>query len=235
MTTTSVEIPSRFQGPPTSGNGGYSAGLLAEVLGGGTVEVTLRAPPPLDRPLRIEHEGERALLIGDEQVIAEAMPSALELSAPAAPTWEQAVDAASRYSGFHTHAFPNCFTCGPQRRAGDGLRIFSGPLKRELVVAPWEPDASLPQTGGFLTLPVLWAALDCPGYWAFASERPVPALLGRMCAHFVGEARAGERYLVAGWVLGQEGRKRHSGTALFDLRGRCLGVARQTWIELRNA
>jgi hypothetical protein len=41
-----VQIASRFCGPPQSGNGGYTCGLLAEALPG-PIEVSLRAPPPL--------------------------------------------------------------------------------------------------------------------------------------------------------------------------------------------
>lgn len=230
-----VRIATRFQGPPTSGNGGYSGGLLAEALGG-TVEVTLRAPPPLETPLRVAVEGDRASLHDGDRLIAEATRTELELAPPAAPSWAQAVDAARRYAGFHAHSFPACFACGPARAVGDGLRIFPGPATTPAVVAsPWEPDDSLADAQGRIGLPVLWAALDCPGYWAFATQHFVPALLGRMAAHFVDEAQARRRYVIAGWMLGSEGRKHHAGTALFDTDGRCLGVARQTWIELRGA
>jgi hypothetical protein len=41
-------IPARFNGPPGSGNGGYSARIFA---GGAQCEVTLRMPPPLDTSL----------------------------------------------------------------------------------------------------------------------------------------------------------------------------------------
>ena len=44
-------VPGRFNGPPDSGNGGYTCGLVAGLLGE-VAEVTLRLPPPLDRELR---------------------------------------------------------------------------------------------------------------------------------------------------------------------------------------
>ncbi|HEY3542877.1 MAG TPA: ASCH domain-containing protein, partial [Gaiellaceae bacterium] len=50
---TDLVIAARYRGPARSGNGGYTCGLVAGLLGGSDVEVTLRAPPPLDRPLRI--------------------------------------------------------------------------------------------------------------------------------------------------------------------------------------
>ena len=47
---TSIIISKRYRGPPNSGNGGYVCGRLARHIAGGA-EVTLRAPPPLDKPL----------------------------------------------------------------------------------------------------------------------------------------------------------------------------------------
>ena len=52
-----ITIPKRFCGPPDSGNGGYVCGLLAGYVSGGS-EVTLRMPPPLERPLDIVREGD---------------------------------------------------------------------------------------------------------------------------------------------------------------------------------
>src|SRR6185503_12253340 len=49
---TEIIIDKRFCGPPNSGNGGYVCGRLAPHIPGGA-EVTLRAPPPLDKPLDI--------------------------------------------------------------------------------------------------------------------------------------------------------------------------------------
>ena len=45
-------IAPRFHGPPSSANGGYTAGLLANAAGN-SAECTLRAPPPLDAPLEL--------------------------------------------------------------------------------------------------------------------------------------------------------------------------------------
>ena len=50
-----ITIAKRFCGPPRSGNGGYVCGSLAAFVEG-TAEVTLRRPPPLDRPLFVERE-----------------------------------------------------------------------------------------------------------------------------------------------------------------------------------
>ena len=72
-----LTIERRFCGPPASGNGGYVAGLLARELGGSVCEVTLLAPPPLDRPLEMRWDGAAAHPLDGEQPIASAQ-TALE-------------------------------------------------------------------------------------------------------------------------------------------------------------
>ena len=48
-------IPSRFCGPPASGNGGYVCGRVAGYLDG-PVTVTLRRPVPLAVPMTVEQD-----------------------------------------------------------------------------------------------------------------------------------------------------------------------------------
>ncbi len=52
-------ISRRFRGPPTSGNGGYTCGMLAAAASK-PVEVRLMRPPPLDRTLEIVDDPERS-------------------------------------------------------------------------------------------------------------------------------------------------------------------------------
>jgi hypothetical protein len=232
-----VVIDPRFCGPTQSGSGGYSCGLLAEALGG-TVEVTLRAPPPLATALAIVLDDERnARLLDGSALIAEAR--AVDADWPAPPTVppiEIARAAERRYAGHHAHDYPQCFACGPARAPGDGLRIFSGPAADGVVTATWQADASLASADGRMPLPVLWAAIDCAGYWGAVDglERRPRMLLGRMRAMFDGVVTAGQTCIVLGWREAIDGRKHHAGTALFDAQGRCLGQSRQTWIALRD-
>ncbi len=53
-----ITFPRHFRGPLTSANGGYACGRLAAFVDADEVEVTLRLPPPLDRPLAVEHDGD---------------------------------------------------------------------------------------------------------------------------------------------------------------------------------
>jgi hypothetical protein len=57
-------------------------------------------------------------------------------------------------------------------------------------------------------------------------------MLGRLTASIVKPLVAGKRYSVIGWRLNTEGRKMHSGSAVFDFEGRLCAAARATWIML---
>ena len=212
-------IPPRFNGPPGSANGGYACGLVSEALGGG-FEVMLRRPPPLGVELDlVGHE----LKQGDV-VIAEARRmTASVLDAPEAVSVEAAHEASKRYPGFRHHAYPTCFTCGPER--DDGLGIFPGPVEgREGVVAsPWTPREALRPE-------IVWAAIDCPSGWAVDDFQREGVLLAQMGAAIAALPTVGEPSVVIGWRIGEDGRKRFAGSALFSAGGDLLAAARSTWI-----
>src|SRR5687768_15918913 len=142
---TALRIDERFRGPPTSGNGGYSAGLLAKELGGTGCVVTLRKPPPLMHDLRIEYGTDAVSLFCENELIATAALAPIEVAVPPPPSLHSAEGAQARYAGFCSHPFPGCFVCGPKRAAGEGLRIFAGRLGDDAgqVAATWIPDESL--------------------------------------------------------------------------------------------
>ncbi len=229
---TTLRIAPRFCGPPDSGNGGYSAGLLGAALGG-VVEVTLRKPPPLNTDLTLELGSNGAELRQGELLIAEARPSTLTLEVPEAPSFAAAQACAAHYVGHARHHFPTCFVCGPARAVGDGLRIFPGRAQpSDPVAAPWQPDTSLTAPDGPIRAEVVWAALDCVGYFGVAAPEHPVALLGRITAEVTRRPQPGERCVVLGWGLGREGRKLHAGTAVLGEDGALCGRARQTWIAL---
>src|SRR5262249_43882392 len=97
-----VTISSRFNGPPESGNGGYTCGLLAQYLQG-DVEVTLRVPPPLERSLAVVKTELGVELRDGEVVVAQAKQVSLQVDVPAPPNLDDAKQAAAHYVGFHSH------------------------------------------------------------------------------------------------------------------------------------
>ena len=228
-----IQVERRFCGPPDSGNGGYVCGLVAAAAAQ-PVAVRLRKPPPLDVPLELaERDGVLQLLQGAD-VVAEARPDPVDLGVPALPDHAEAVIASLRYTGFAEHAFPGCFVCGPRRMAGDGLRIFAGPLSDGRgVAAPWIPDGSLADGSGLVRPEFLWSALDCPGYFATPMAGKL-ALLGELAARIDRRPAAGEPCVVFGWERSSDGRKHYAGTAVIGPDGDVLARACATWIALKD-
>jgi hypothetical protein len=123
--------------------------------------------------------------------------------------------------------------CGPQRDPGDGLRIFPGPVEgRDLVACPWTPDPSLASALGAIRPEFLWAALDCPGGFAFSWSDEGTVLLGELHVELRGEVSVGERCMLVAWELAREGRKHHTASALFGESGTCTGIGIGTWFEI---
>jgi uncharacterized protein YhfF len=209
---TDLVVASRYRGPARSGNGGYTCGLAAGLLGGSDVEVTLRVPPPLGRPLRIDG----GAVYDEETLVAEATPAAveLELPEPVGPV-EGVADP--------DHPFPTCFTCGPAR--SDGLGLVPTPVGGGRVAATWRVRQP--------TVERVWAALDCPGAFAVNPdfERGI-TVLGRLVAHVEEVPRDGEVLSVVAWPLaGGDERRSYAGTCVF--RGdEPLAWARATWFSV---
>ena len=231
-----IVIRRRFRGPPESGHGGYTCGLIAAFIDG-PAEATLRRPPPLEREMEVRRLDRGCVAVYDgETLIAEAQPTTLEMSIPGPVVLTEAAAARDGYLGFRQHQFPGCFGCGPERAEGDGLRIFAGPVRgRDLVAAPWTPDRSLASADGEVQPEFIWAALDDSGAWSLQSdpEDYQPMVLGRLAATLVDRVRAGERCVVVAWPLSREERKAYSGTALFGEDGYLRAYARATWVLKR--
>jgi hypothetical protein len=229
-----VTIASRFCGPPNSANGGYFSGVTAAVAGV-SVAVKLLKPPPLDVPLAVDELADGVVeLRWGEELVAQTRPDTVSTPALSPPSYLEAIEASRRYVGFDHHPFPTCFVCGPQRRRGDGLRIFPGALDgRDFVASPWVADESLAAGDGKVRPEFMWAALDCPGWLATARDARI-ALLGELTAHIDRRVHVGERCVVVGWRIGASGRKHEAGTALYDEDGVLCGYARAIWIEPRS-
>lgn len=229
-----LTIARRFRGPTQSANGGYICGRIA-AFARVPVVVRLLEPPPLDTALTVGARGDGGVDVLDgETAIAQARPGGVgDLVPPPPPERAAAAAAARRYAGFAAHPAPECFVCGPERAAGDGLRIFCGRVD-DAVAGPWTPDASLDAGDGAVGLEIVWAALDCPGFMAAAPDMRA-MLLGELGVRVERRVRTGEPCTVVGWLLGSSGRKHTAGTALYGEHGDLCGIGRAVWIEPRRA
>jgi hypothetical protein len=221
-----IVLSRRFRGPLTSANGGYASGRLAAFIDAPEVEVTLRLPPPLERPLAVRRGDGSAVLLDGEAVVAEARAASVDADPPERVTVADAADAATRHVRLGDEIFSECFTCGI-RHEHDGLEIYAGAVagREPLHAAPWIVRESSPE--------LVWAAIDCPGAYAVGAAGRGEIVLGRMTARVTRVPEVGDRCVVASWPLGEDGRKLHAGTALFADDGDLLAIARQTWIAPR--
>jgi hypothetical protein len=177
--STELRLGQRFCGPPGIANGGFACGSIVALVGV-PAEVTLRRLLPLGRRLAVRYDDSAGVLLVEdgEALLAQARPAAaeVELAAPAAVSFNEALAVAGHARYYQDPVFPGCFVCGPARRPGDGLRIFPGPVAgRPLWAAPWAPDPSVASAGGAVRPEVVWAALDCPSGLAAAEAARLPA------------------------------------------------------------
>lgn len=227
-----ILVPARFNGPPDSGNGGYSAGLLAARLSG-PATVELRAPPPLDTPLDVLTTDTGLEARNGDTLVMRARPGGPDLKAPAAPPLDVVREGAKQYPGCDDHALPTCFVCGPARDPRDGLCLRTGPLTgTPLVGDVWTPMDDLGDEQGYVRPEILWAALDCPSCFAIP-ELGNPILLGRISARIDVRPRVSEPVAVIGWHAHSDGRKHQTGTALYGVDGTLLAQSDTLWIELK--
>ncbi len=244
-----ITVPARFRGPPQSANGGYIAGIIAEQFaateddGAATaIEVTLRAPIPLDQPMTLSKlEGEHMALSQGETLIAEAARTSLKPVVPEPPGFQAALECASQSPSFAkgvnpfipdgTGFHPVCFCCGADVAPDQGLHVYAAPVDGfDGVAAAWRPHERFADADGNLPQHVLWAAMDCPGQFAYYAAGIRTGLLGRMTASVLKPVAADQDLRVIGWREEVERRKHFAGTALFDESGDLCGYSRQVWI-----
>lgn len=252
MSQETIVIAARFRGPPTSGNGGYVCGAFGELLthgnhalaGGRAAQVTLRSPIPLDTPMDVRRAQDTLSIHHGETLIAQAQIVELRLDIPSPPSFEEAYAVrenspayarnASRHFpdkiGFH----PLCFCCGVEHD-DDGLHVTAAPLRNnEIVAAAWQTHARWADADGNVPARFLWTALDCPGQFAFYAGGIRTGMLGQLAARIEHPVRAGERCVVTGWRISDDGKRHYAGTAVFDQQGRLCAYAKAIWVGRRN-
>ena len=232
-----VRVPQRFCGPPQSGNGGYTCGILAKTFtDAAAVECTIRKPIPIERDLRIEVEQNSARLIDDDNVVIEAVVCDVELQLPQPISWEEAGQAVSKSPAFENHPFPTCFVCGPDRDDHDGLRLFPGADQEQsgfenLFAARWVPAEEFAESG-IVQPEFVWAAMDCPTGFAAGFPWAGKLVTGRLAVKLVAPLAAESNCIVQSWSLGTEGRKCHAGAVLRGESGDVYAIAKATWIKI---
>jgi hypothetical protein len=226
----SIQILGRFNGPEDAAQGGHLCGLCARLMEGPAV-VSLRRAAPLDTPLTVE-SGHEVRVLDGEALVAEVQPGEeLELDVPHV-TPAEARTAARGYRGSGFAVFDRCYVCGPRR--DDALGVFPWRVPgREVVASPWTPPAWAADASGTVAEEHVWAAMDCPTYFAaHIGRRNAMSVLARMSAQVRAPVRAESEHVVVSWPLGAEGRKRHAASAVLTAEGDVLAVARVLLVDL---
>jgi hypothetical protein len=248
-------VPSRFRGPPSSGNGGWSAGALSAYAGSEcpddhsrpwpTIEVSLQRPPPLETPMPIVPVDAGVMATHDDEVVLTARCIHRDLVDVEPVHPDEARAATASYAGLASHPFPSCFSCGTGRADGDGLRIFPGRVSDHegpaRVAATWTPDPTVAEdyhsyadAQPRASVPVTWASLDCVGGWAGDLDERL-MVLARMTTRLDSLPVIGEEHVVVGCGRRTEGRKTWTSATLYDGDGRVVGTAEHLWISIDPA
>ncbi|MFN8112270.1 MAG: hypothetical protein U0R51_03630 [Solirubrobacterales bacterium] len=226
-------VPARFNGPRESGQGGYTAGLIAMRMGE-LAEVSLRSPVPLDRELTLTEHDHGGIDVHDgETLVAEAKPRELRLEVPDPVGLQEARAAETRYRGLADGEFSHCFVCGVAR--DDSFGVTAGAVEgRDVVASTWTPGANTDVDGtGRVAPEFVWAALDCPAYFALYPDTLPVSFLARFTVRVDDLPEVGTEYVVMAWPLAKDGRKHLAGSALLDGEGEVLAVAEALLIEAK--
>jgi hypothetical protein len=230
-----ISIDDRYCGPPNSGNGGYSCGLIANHIGP-SAKVRLHAPPPLNKPLDIYKSNRVVELKDGDTLLGTGKVSDFTLDIPEPPTISNASNAQNNFIAYEGHFFPSCFVCGPDR-LDDGLCLFPGPIAKDdwsLLACTWNVKDNCLKDNGLLKHEFIWAALDCPSYYGIFADVPKVALLGELELKIVKDPTITSPLIIWCWPIKEDGRKKYGGSALATAEGEIIAYAMGTWIELKT-
>lgn len=234
-----IIISKHFEGPTDLTLGGYISGLMAVHLDSDTVEVTMRKPTFMERPLMLDTTiPDRVFLYDGDLLLNEARPIELKMEIPEPISLEQAKKASRRDTAA---AFPKCFGCGSARSENKGLHLRSGPVQgRNMVAIDWIPRADVvgAREGEKVPETMVLAAMECPIAKAMELEdirKPEEmAVLGRMTAKIIALPQVNEQYYFVGWPIERAGRRIEIAGTLNTQKNEILAMSRLTFVVLRE-
>ena len=93
---------------------------------------------------------------------------------------------------------------------------------------------SLADSSGKVESEFVWSALDCPTIWALVllgnPDSEEKAVTARLAVELISPVLAGQSQIVMGWKVGEAGRIRVAGGAIYSTDGQLLAVARHTLV-----
>ena len=234
-----IVISRHFEGPTDLTLGGYISGLMAAHLDSDTVEVTMRKPTLMERPLVLDTTTpDRVFLYDGDTLLNEARPVELDMEIPEPISLAQAKKASRRDT---VAAFPNCFGCGSARTEETGLHLRSGPVEgRDIVAIDWVPSAAVVGVREDERAPetMVLTAMECPIAKAMELKdlrKPEEmAVLGRMTTKVIELPLVGESCYFMGWPIERVNRRIEMAGTLNSEKGETLVMCRLTFVVLRE-
>ena len=213
----------RFNGPPSTANGGYACGAFGELVDG-PAEVSLLSPPPLGVPLGIQFPPDGGV---------RSSPTARRSPARGRSTRSTSSRRCGPRSPMRARprgAIPatGATRCSPTatsaaRAATTGSASTSARCAATPTSTPpsSSPTPRCPNRDGVVAPDIVWAALDCPSYTPALWDPERPSLLARLAVERLDCVEVGEPVIAVGWHLATEGRKHHTASALLYRDGAC--------------
>lgn len=243
MTDRTLTIAPQYNGPPRCGQGGYVSGSLALCLSKTEpVSARLHLPTPLGTPLHVKTSHDEALLMAEDKLLVTASLAAPlnHIVPPPCPPHDAVVKASALYRGHEDGAlFTTCFVCGAARKDCDGMHVFAGPLDPQtkdeigVVASHWTPALKHCDKNGMVFPQMIWAALDCPGFFAGYPKGKL-ALLAQFTCEIIKPLNGKDRATIVGWPINIDGRKSKVGTALYDQSGDLVAKTEGLWVEVNT-
>ncbi len=246
-----LTIDGIYNGATGVANGGYSCGVVASFISG-DAEVRLNAAFPTETPLTVKSSAEGNVEFFLEQncskttLLGSGKPTLLDLEVPNPPNYEAARQASENFIFLHRVDPRGCYVCSPIRPAGEGLRLFIGPLPNiqgksmgeNLVASVWRPSPEQAKADGYIDPVYIWSVLDCPGVTALKLRNPGSGVLvlGSCAASMKEKLPASEHYVVSAWEIDPpQGAKRFMGVAIHSRTGKLMACARQVCFDVGDA
>jgi len=189
----------------------------------------------LDEELEVRVDEDTARAFAGDELVLDAV-AATPLAPWDAPpvSIDEARAATARFTPPADGTFDRCFVCG-RARHDDGFGVFPGPLEgTDLVAASWTPPTWAADADGAVLPRFVWAALDCPGYFAVHGADLALAFLARQQSALLAPIRAGIEHVVVGRPLERDRRKGFAATAILDSAGTVLAHSEQLLIQPRE-
>ncbi len=238
----SFKLEDWHEGPPGTGQGGYSAYRFSEIVGQ-SLSVRLHSPIPLGAELVVDRDGNGRYTVSSEA--GSAAESALIMSGTPSelasyPTPTVTVEDARRAresTDLHLgiHGAPNCFSCGINR---ESMGVHPGPLPDGRFATDLTPPDWALTADGHVDPWAFWAALDCTAgvYVATDETRRIVVTANYQVKMHKDRIEPGTFAVVAHPIDTEwDGRKKWAASSAFDANGVLVAEALSLWVSLGMA